>query len=112
MKKALLVTASVFLAVGIMFYVLIANSNRPNHIHFSTRGGVLKNVVYYSANPPETPAQHDCDGQFTEMRDSDCGRRSTESKREGGLSLGQSPFSLTPVRLTVFRTPASTCRAR
>ena len=69
MRKALVVTASVLLAVGIMFYVLIANSNRPNHIHFSTRGGVLKNVVYYSANPPETPAQHDCDGQFTEMRD-------------------------------------------
>ncbi len=37
MKKALLVTASVLLAVGIMFYVLIANANRPNHIHFSTR---------------------------------------------------------------------------
>ena len=69
MKKALLIMASVLLAVGIMFYVLIANSNRPNHIPFSTRGGVLKNVVYYSTKPPETPAQHDCDGQFTEMRD-------------------------------------------
>ncbi len=69
MKKALLVTASVLLAVGIMFYVLIANSDRSTHIHFSTRGGVLKNVVYYSANPPETPSQHDCDGRFVEMRD-------------------------------------------
>ncbi len=69
MKKALLVTASVLLAVVIMFWVLIANSNRPTHIHFSTRGGVLKNVVYYSPNPPESPFQHDCDGRFTEMRD-------------------------------------------
>ncbi len=69
MKKALLVTASVLLAVGIMFYVLIATSNRLTHIHFSNRGGVLKNVVYYSANPPETSSQHDCDGQFAEMRD-------------------------------------------
>ncbi len=69
MTKALLVTASVLLAVGIMFYVLIANSTRSTHIHFSNRGGVLKNVVYYSANPPETPSQHDCDSQFTEMRD-------------------------------------------
>ncbi len=69
MKKALLVTASVLLAVGIMFWVLIANSNRPTHLHFSTRGGVLKNVVYYSPNPPESPFQHDCDGRFAEMRD-------------------------------------------
>ncbi len=69
MKKALLITASLLLAVGIMFYVLIANSDRSTHIHFSTRGGVLKNVVYYSANPPETPSQHDCDGRFVEMRD-------------------------------------------
>jgi hypothetical protein len=69
MKKALLVTASVLLAVGIMFYVLIANSDRSTHIHFSTRGGVLKNVVYYSTNSPETASQHDCDGQFVEMRD-------------------------------------------
>ncbi len=69
MKKALLVTALVLLAVGIMFYMLIANSNRSTHIHFSTRGGVLKNVVYYSANPSEAPSQHDCDGRFVEMRD-------------------------------------------
>ncbi len=69
MKKALLVTASVLLAVGIMFYVLIANSNRPTHIHFTTRGGAFKNVVYYSTKPPENAPQHDCDGQFTEMRD-------------------------------------------
>ncbi len=69
MKKALVVTACVLLAVGIMFYVLIANSNRSTHIHFSTRGGVFKNVVYYSAKPPENASQHDCDDQFTEMRD-------------------------------------------
>ena len=69
MKKALLVTASVLLAVGIMFYVLIANSNRSTHIHFTTRGGVFKNVVYYSDKPPENASAHDCDEQFTEMRD-------------------------------------------
>ncbi len=69
MKKALLVTASVLLAVGIMFYVLITNTDRSTHIHFSTRGGVLKNVVYYSANRPETASRHACDGEFTEMRD-------------------------------------------
>ncbi len=69
MKKALLVTACVLLAVGIMFYVLIANSNRSTHIHFTTRGGVFKNVVYYSATPPENASEHDCDDQFTEMRD-------------------------------------------
>lgn len=69
MKKALLVTASLLLAVGIMFWVLIANSQRSTHIHFSNRGGALKNVVYYSARPPELPSVHDCDGRFTEMRD-------------------------------------------
>ncbi len=69
MKKALLVTLCVLLAVGIMFYVLIANSNRSTHIHFTTRGGVFKNVVYYSPTPPENASQHDCDDQFTEMRD-------------------------------------------
>ena len=34
MTKALLITASVLLAVGIMFYVLIANSTRATHIRY------------------------------------------------------------------------------
>lgn len=69
MKKALLLTGSVLLAIGIMFYVLVANSQRSTHMHFSSRAGVLKNVVYYSAKPSETGSQHECDGKFAEMRD-------------------------------------------
>ena len=69
MKKALLVTAAVFLAIGIMFYVLITHSSRATHMHFTTRGGVFKNVVYYSIKPSETASQHDCDGKFADMRD-------------------------------------------
>ena len=57
------------LAIGIMFYVLIANSKRLTHMHFSTQFGGPKNVVYYSAKPSETASQHDCDGKFAEMRD-------------------------------------------
>lgn len=69
MKKGLIITASVLLAMGILFYILIANSERSTHLHFTTRGGVFKNVVYYSAKPPEIASQHTCDGKFAEMRD-------------------------------------------
>ena len=69
MKKGLIVTASVLLAMGILFYVLIANSERSTHLHFTTREGAFKNVVYYSDKPPELPSQHTCDGKFAEMRD-------------------------------------------
>ena len=69
MKTALLVIASVFLAIGIMFYVLMTNSERPTHIHFSTQFGGPENVVYYSVKPPEIVSQHECDGKFTDMRD-------------------------------------------
>jgi len=69
MKKALLITASVILAIGVMVYVLIANSQRSSHMHFTTRGGVLKNVVYYSASRPERASQHQCDGKFADMVD-------------------------------------------
>ena len=69
MKKALIITASVLLTLGILFYILISNSARSTRLHFTTRGGVFKNTVYYSAKPPETAAQHTCDGKFAEMRD-------------------------------------------
>ena len=69
MKTALLVMASVFLAIGIMFYVLITNSERPTHMHFSTQFGGPENVVYYSAKPPEIVSQHNCDGKFTDVGD-------------------------------------------
>ena len=69
MKKALIITASVLLTLGLLFYILITNSERSTHLHFTTRGGVFKNTVYYSAQPPETAAQHTCDGKFAEMRD-------------------------------------------
>ena len=68
MKTALLVMASVFLAMGIIFYVLITNSERLTHMHFSTQFGAFENVVYYTAKPPEIVSQHDCDGKFTDMR--------------------------------------------
>ena len=54
MKKALLVTASVLLAMGILFYILIANTEHSTHLHFTTRERVFKNVVYYSATPLPT----------------------------------------------------------
>ncbi|MEE8349181.1 MAG: hypothetical protein V3R94_06410 [Acidobacteriota bacterium] len=69
MKKAFIIAALGLLAMGILFYILIANSERSTHLHFTTRGGVFKNVVYYSATPPEFPSQHTCDGKFAEMRD-------------------------------------------
>lgn len=69
MKKALGVTAAVLLAIGIMFYVLITNSERSSHMHFSTRGGVLTDIVYYTNNPPESASQHECDGKFSDMGD-------------------------------------------
>ena len=69
MKKALIITASVLLAMGILFYILIANAQRLTHLHFTTRGGVFKNVVYYSPKAPEIASLHTCDGRFAEMRD-------------------------------------------
>jgi hypothetical protein len=69
MKKAFIITASVFLAMGILFYILIANAQRSTHLHFTTRGGAFKNVVYYSAQAPEIASLHTCDGKFAEMRD-------------------------------------------
>ena len=67
MKKALLVIASVFLAIGVIFYVLITTSERMTHMHFSTQFGPPEKMVYYSAKPPEVSSQHDCDGKFAEM---------------------------------------------
>ncbi len=61
--------ASVLLGMGILFYALIANSERSTHLHFTTRGGIFRNVVYYSAQAPENADQHTCDGKFAEMRD-------------------------------------------
>ncbi len=69
MKRVLVGTVFVILAMGVMFYVLIEQSQELTHIHFTTRGGVLKNVVYYSARAPETPSEHECDGRFADMRD-------------------------------------------
>ncbi len=69
MKNGLIITASVLLVMGVLFYVLIANAERSTHLHFTTRGGVFKNVVYYSTRSPEIASQHTCDGKFAEMRD-------------------------------------------
>lgn len=69
MKKVVVITVSVLLAIGIMFYLLIANSKRSTHMHFTNRSGVLENVIYYSARSSETASHHDCDGNFAEMRD-------------------------------------------
>ncbi len=69
MKKGLIITASILVTMGILFYVLIAKSERSTHLHFTTREAAFKNVVYYSAKPPEFPSQHTCDGKFAEMRD-------------------------------------------
>ena len=69
MKKALGIISSLLLAIGIMFYVLITNSERNSHMHFSTRGGVLTNIVYYTNKPPESPSQHECEGNFADMGD-------------------------------------------
>ena len=69
MKRALLGAAAVLLAAGAMFYVLISNQERATHMHFTNRGGALRNVVYYSDTPPETAALHTCDGKFADMRE-------------------------------------------
>ncbi len=61
MKEGLIVTASALLTMGVLFYVLIANSERSPHLHFTTREGAFKNVGFYSAKPPELPSQHTCD---------------------------------------------------
>lgn len=67
MAKGLTITVSVLLAVGLMFYVLISNSSRSTHMHFSTQGGVLRGVVYYSAKSPEQAIEHTCDDKFVDM---------------------------------------------
>ena len=69
MMRGRVVTACVLLAVGGMCYVLINNSTRATHMHFSTDGGLLENVVYYSSAPPEAASQHECDGTFADMPD-------------------------------------------
>ena len=69
MKKLLIVTVVVIVAIGIMIYVLIANLQRSSHMHFTTRGSVLKNVVYYSDRSPEKALQHQCDGRYADMID-------------------------------------------
>lgn len=69
MKKLLIVTVVVIVTIGIMIYVLIANLQRSSHMHFTTRGAVLKNVVYYSDRSPEKALQHQCDGRYADMID-------------------------------------------
>jgi hypothetical protein len=69
MKRTLIGTLVVLTAMAVMFYFLITDAERVSHIHFTTQEGVLRNVIYYSAQTPEGPAQHDCDGSFTDMRD-------------------------------------------
>ena len=69
MKKFLIVTVVVIVTIGIMIYVLIANLQRSSHMHFTTRGAVLKNVVYYSDRSPEKALQHQCDGRYADMID-------------------------------------------
>ena len=69
MQRGLVITAIVILGMVVLFYMLIANSEHPTHIHFTTRQGAFKNIVYYSSNPVEIPSQHTCDGKFVEMRD-------------------------------------------
>ncbi len=67
MQRTLIVTAVVALAVVAMFYVLLESSSQPTHLHFSTRDGALKGIVYYSTEKPERPADHSCDEKFAEM---------------------------------------------
>ncbi len=69
MKKLLIVMAVIIVTIGIMIYVLIANLQRSSHMHFTNRGGVLKNVVYYSDRRPEKGLQHQCDGRYADMID-------------------------------------------
>ena len=69
MKSGFLIMGVILVAVGVMFYVLIANTTRATHMHFSTRGGVLKGIVHYSAQPPELASSHRCDGKFADMAD-------------------------------------------
>jgi hypothetical protein len=89
MKKGLIITASIVLVIGVLFYALIANSERSTHLHFTTRGGVFENVVYYSAKAPEIASQHTCDGKFAEMRDDLYGtHRNLWQEQYGGKSAG------------------------
>lgn len=67
MQKTLIVAAIVVLAVAAMFYVLLESSSKPTHIHFTTRDGALKAIVYYSTQKPQMPREHSCDEQFAEM---------------------------------------------
>ena len=69
MKATVLIGATVFLVVAIMFYALITNTTKASHIHFSTRGGVLKGILYYSKKLPEPASEHRCDGKFADMAD-------------------------------------------
>ena len=69
MRSGLLITGVILVAVGVMFYVLIANATRASHMHFSTRGSVLEGIVYYSKQPPEMGSSHRCDGKFADMAD-------------------------------------------
>lgn len=67
--RVLLFGLAALLFVGLVFFQLIKSSDSVSHIHFTTRAGVLKNVVYYSSLAPETAEQHQCDGEFAEMMD-------------------------------------------
>jgi hypothetical protein len=90
MKRVLVGTAFVILAMGVMFYVLIDQAQEVTHIHFTTRGGVLKNVVYYSPRPAETPSEHECDGRFADMRDDLYETHLELWKEKYGAEMGQS----------------------
>lgn len=69
MNRALVIIGITALAVLAMFYVLEKNVSVPTHIHFTTREGAPKQVIYYSAKAPEAAPQHQCDGSYVEMLD-------------------------------------------